>query len=103
MKINKDNFEAEVIGSNVLTIVDFWADWCGPCAMLSPVLEKIEKAYGDKIKLCKINIDEEIELALINKVVSVPTLRFYKNGDILETAVGYHDETELIEIIDKLL
>lgn len=103
MKITKDNFESEVIKSNVLTLVDFWAEWCGPCAMISPVIEKIKKTYGDKIKVCKVNIDEEVELALVNKIISIPTICFYKNGEIVETVIGYHDETEFSEIINKLL
>lgn len=99
--INKDNFENEVLKSDKLTIVDFFATWCGPCQMLAPVLEKISNENTD-VNIFKVDIDQSQELAINNRVEVVPTLIFYKNGSAIKTLEGFRTEKELLEEINKL-
>lgn len=99
--INKDNFENEVLKSDKLTIVDFFATWCGPCQMLAPVLEKISNENTD-INIFKVDIDQSQELAINSRVEVVPTLVFYKNGSAIKTLEGFRTEKELLEEINKL-
>ncbi len=97
IKITKDNFENEVLNSDIPVVVDFWATWCGPCMMLSPVLEEIAKEYEGKIKVAKINVDEENELAIKYKIVSIPAVFKFENGEITKQAVGYMTKEKLIK------
>ena len=99
--INKDNFENEVLKSDQLTIVDFFATWCGPCQMLAPVLEKISNENTD-VNIFKVDIDQSQELAINSRVEVVPTLIFYKNGSAIKTLEGFRTEKELLEEINKL-
>jgi thioredoxin 1 len=96
VKITKDNFESEVLNSDIPVVVDFWATWCGPCMMLSPVLEEIANEYEGKIKVGKINVDEESELAIKHKIVSIPAVFKFENGGITKQAVGYMTKEKLI-------
>ena len=95
IKVTNENFEKEVINSNQKVIVDFFATWCGPCQMLAPVLSEIAEEYKDKIKVCKINVDEEQELAEKFEVVSIPTLIIFENGQPVKKSVGYISKSEL--------
>ena len=99
--INKDNFENEVLKSDKLTIVDFFATWCGPCQMLAPVLEKISNENTD-VNIFKVDIDQSQELAINSRVEVVPTLIFYKNVSAIKTLEGFRTEKELLEEINKL-
>lgn len=99
ININNDNFEREVLNSDKTVIVDFYANWCGPCKMMSPILDKIASEKGDKIKICKLNIDENQDLAIKYQVMSIPTLIFFKNGNIINSLVGLRDEEEIIKNI----
>ena len=98
--ITADEYEQEVTNYNGKVLVDFFANWCGPCKMLSPVLEKISEE-NNNIKIVKVNIDEASELAIDNEVEVVPTMILYNNGKIVERLEGYMDEEELKEIISK--
>ena len=98
--ITADEYEQEVTNYNGKVLVDFFANWCGPCKMLSPVLEKISEE-NNNIKIVKVNIDEASELAIDNEVEVVPTMILYNNGKIVERLEGYMDEEELKEIINK--
>jgi len=82
------NFEAEVLKSTVPVLVDFWAAWCGPCRMIGPMVEQIAEEYSGRIKVGKVNVDEEADLASRHSVVSIPTLVMYKDGKIVNQAVG---------------
>ena len=89
IKITNANFEKEVINSDVPVLVDFWAEWCGPCRMLSPVISEIADEYTGRVKVGKINVDEQPRLAAEFGVVSIPTVILFKNGRAVSTLVGY--------------
>lgn len=102
VNLTKQNFTEEVLNSKIPVIVDFWATWCGPCKMLAPVLEQVAEEYEGKIKVCKVNVDEEQDLAMEFQIMSIPTLLFFKSGEIAKTSVGFVSKSELKEIIDTL-
>lgn len=93
--ITENNFESEITNSDSPVILDFWASWCGPCRMTAPVLEEIDGEYSDKIKVGKINIDEEPLLAEKYHIASIPTLLLIKNGEVVKTLVGYRPKSQL--------
>lgn len=95
VKLTIDNFENEVLNSDIPVLVDFWATWCGPCQMIAPIVEEIALKYADKIKVGKVNVDEELGLAQRYKVVSIPTLVLFRNGEAVDTSVGYKSLEEL--------
>ena len=96
LKITAANFENEVLRSDKPVLLDFYADWCGPCKMLSPVLSEIADEYADVIRVAKVNVDDEPELAMKFKVSSIPMLVLFKNGKIVSTSVGYRPKDEIL-------
>lgn len=96
IKITKENFEEEVLNSEKPVLVDFWASWCGPCMMQGPVLDEMAGEY-DNIKIGKINIDDQQELAIRFGVMSIPTLMYFKGGERVETLVGLRSKEQLAE------
>ncbi len=102
IKLTKDNFASEVLSAQGPVLVDFWAEWCGPCRMLTPVLEKLEEKYAETIKLGKVNVDEEPELAAQYGIASIPTLIFFKGGKAVDHSVGFRSEADLDAMLQKL-
>lgn len=88
ISVSDSDFESEVLKSDVLVLVDFWAPWCGPCAMAEPILEKIAKEYEGKLKVCKVNVDEARQMAMQYDVRSIPTLSFIKDGKTVAQIIG---------------
>lgn len=99
--ITKDNFEQEVIKSEQPVLVDFWASWCGPCKMLSPVISELAEEYEGRVKVGKVNVDEEPELASAFRVASIPTVVLFKDGEVKETSVGYRPKQQLKDMIEE--
>lgn len=95
--INEQNFSEEVENSKIPVLVDFWATWCGPCRMLSPVIEEIAKEYDGKIKVGKVNVDEAMGLAIRYEVDTIPTLIMFKDGKVEKRTVGYYEKEEVIK------
>lgn len=103
IEVNADNFREEVVSSDELTLVDIYATWCGPCKALSPVLEEISEKYAEKIKVVKVNVDENENLAVKFGVTSVPTVLFFKGGRVVGSFVGYKSASETEKIVVKYL
>ena len=102
-EVDINNFQSEVISSDKITIVDFFANWCGPCRKLSPLLEEIEQELSEKVKFTKINTDENIELAKQFQISGIPTLLVFKNGSLVERMVGLMPKNSIITNIEKHL
>ena len=98
LNITKSNFEAEVMNSDRPVLIDFWAPWCGPCRMLSPTISEIAEEYGDKVKVCKVNVDEQGELASTFGVMSIPTLVVIKEGKIVNSVVGVRPKDQIVSM-----
>ena len=88
LKITRENFENEVMKSNIPVLIDFWAPWCGPCQMMGPIIEQLAEEYEGKAKVGKVNVDEEGELSQAFGVMSIPTIVLVKDGKIVKQAVG---------------
>ena len=97
--INKSNFESEVIKSEVPVLLDFWAVWCPPCRMLAPVVEEIAQEYEGKVKVGKVNVDEEPELAAMFRVENIPTGVVMKDGKVADTSVGYQPKERITAML----
>lgn len=95
IKLTKANFEQEVVNSDIPVLVDFWATWCGPCKMIAPFVTEIANENEGKIKIGKINVDEEPELAVQFKISSIPTLMFFENGQVKDMLVGYRPKADI--------
>lgn len=98
VKINKANFQEEVLGSEKPVLLDFYADWCGPCRMVLPIVDEIAQE-NPEVKVCKVNVDEEAELAAKYQVYSIPSLFVLKNGQIANQSVGAKSKEEILEML----
>ena len=98
-----ENFDSEVLKSDIPVLVDFYADWCGPCKMMAPVVEKIDAEYGGKVKVGKINVGENPEIAGNYGVMTIPTIMVIKGGQVVEKTIGVQPKKALTNAIDKAL
>lgn len=97
------NFEADVLNSNVPVLVDYWAEWCGPCKMIGPILEELAVEFGERVKIAKLNIDENQATPPKYGIRGIPTLMVFKNGDIVDTKVGALSKSQLSAFVEQHL
>ncbi len=100
--LTKDNFQCEVEQYEGLVVIDLYADWCGPCKMLAPILEELDGEY-ENVKFCKVNVDEQIELARMFRVESIPMLAFVKDNTFLDFSVGYVPKENIVSMIEEYI
>lgn len=100
--LTTENFEQEVVKSSTPVLVDFWAEWCGPCKMIAPVLDELATEYGGKVKIGKVNIDDHQGLAVQYRINSIPTLLFFKNGQIVDQVIGSKSKKDFKAKLDQL-
>lgn len=103
MQVNTANWDSEVLQANELVMVDFWAVWCGPCKMIAPTVEELAKEYAGRVKVCKLDTDESPEVAGRYKIMGIPTIMFFKQGQKVDQVVGAVPKTQLKSKIDSLL
>ncbi|MBU3160321.1 thioredoxin [Clostridium frigoris] len=102
-EVNDINFNEEIANSDNIVVVDFWAPWCGPCKMLSPVIEELANEMGKNVKFAKINVDESPIIASTYKISSIPTVMVFNKDSVKETLVGFRPKAELKKVIEKNL
>jgi thioredoxin 1 len=103
VNLTKDNFDQEVLHSDKPVLVDFWAQWCGPCRAVAPIIEELTDEYTGKVKVGKINVDEQGELAAQYRVMSIPTIMLFKDGQMADKVIGARSKDEFSKLIDKNL
>jgi thioredoxin 1 len=103
LKVEESSWDAEVMKAPSLVMVDFWAVWCGPCQMVAPIVEELATEYAGKLRVMKLNTDENPEIAGRYQVMSIPTILFFRNGQVVEKLIGARPKRQFKEVIDSLL
>ena len=103
LHFNEENFEQEVLKSDVPVLVDFWAEWCGPCKMMGPIIDEVAEELSGKVKVGKINVDEAQQLAVKYGVMSIPTLIIFKGGEAVDQSVGVVAKDQLVEKVNTII
>lgn len=101
-QVTKDNFEQEVLQAKVPVVVDFWAEWCGPCKMLGPVLDEIAAEKGSAVKVVKVNVDDESDLAVQYGIRNIPALFYFKDGELRHKGIGVQPKSEIMKKLESL-
>jgi thioredoxin 1 len=102
-QVSNDSFEADVLKAETPVLVDYWAEWCGPCKMIAPILDEVSRDYGDKLNVAKINVDENQEIASKYGIRGIPTLMLFRNGAVVATKVGALSKSQLTAFLDSNL
>jgi len=103
MDVNESNFDKEVLQNTNVVLVDFWAPWCGPCRMMGPILEEMAKEFEGKLAVCKMNVDENPNISGQYEILSIPALKFFKNGEVVDEMVGLQPREVLADKIKSLI
>lgn len=103
INLNKENFQSEVLNFDGKVLVDFWASWCGPCQMLTPIIEEISTELASSVKVAKVNVDEETELSAQYNVSAIPTVLLFNKGQLVDTLIGFKQKDDYIKAINKAL
>ena len=101
LKITSENFDKEVLDADKITVVDFYADWCGPCKMMAPIMEAVAKELGETAVVGKVNIDDNQNLAVKYQIMTIPTIVIFKNGEIVESFIGVTDKDEILNAVNN--
>ena len=102
LEFTDSNFQTEVLDSNQLSVVDFWAEWCGPCRAIGPVIEELSKEYDGKVKVGKVNVDHNPKISMDYGITSIPAILFIKNGEVVDKLVGAHPKGNFVKKIEAL-
>ncbi|MBA3478560.1 MAG: thioredoxin TrxA [Lautropia sp.] len=102
-QVSNDSFEAEVLKAEAPVLVDYWAEWCGPCKMIAPILDEVSRDYADKLNIAKVNVDENQEIASKYGIRGIPTLMLFRNGAVVATKVGALSKSQLTAFLDSNL
>lgn len=103
IELTNANYEGEVLKSDIPVLVDFWASWCGPCKMVAPVISELAREYDGRVKVCKVNVDDEGALAAQNAIVSIPTVILFSDGKMVKKLVGAHSLDDYEDAVDEIL
>ncbi len=103
IEITDATFAKEVLESEMPVVVDFWATWCGPCKMIAPILEELAKEMGDKVKITKLDVDSNNQTAGKYKIMSIPSLLFFRNGQVVDQVIGAASKSQLLSRLEKVL